>query len=325
LAQRQISAGLEWHLQQNRFTGDIGDFTKFGLLRALSKEQRLGVVWYLYPDENHNQNGRHIAYLDDPKHWRHLDPVLFDGIQEIVRSGFRDVRTIENSGLLGDATFFRKPLSFEGNTESRTKQRAAWFREALSGLGDSRVIFADPDNGLCEDRIYQMESKPHWKRMPLSEAHVLTAGRTGIFYHHNSRWPGGHIKEIQHWMSLLGPDTIGLYWRRYSNRTFFIVHPRADIKYRVNEFAQLWAPHFELVSLDRESPPIQLSPKQSATKDRNLSTTPKVCPECGHAFKGTGWGGMDAHWKAKHENIMPYEEAWPHIKAGKSPSAEITR
>ena len=42
----------------------------------------------------------------------------------------------------------------------------------------------------------------------------------------------------------------------------------------------------------------------------------KVCPECGHVFKGNGWDGIDAHWKSKHDDIMPYEEAWPLLKSG---------
>lgn len=28
-------------------------------------------------------------------------------------------------------------------------------------------------------------------------------------------------------------------------------------------------------------------------------------------------GGIDAHWKSKHESVMPYAESWPLIKAGK--------
>jgi predicted RNase H-like nuclease len=43
----------------------------------------------------------------------------------------------------------------------------------------------------------------------------------------------------------------------------------------------------------------------------------KVCPECGHIFKGNGWDGIDAHWRSKHERILPYEEAWPLLKSGK--------
>ncbi len=37
---------------------------------------------------------------------------------------------------------------------------------------------------------------------------------------------------------------------------------------------------------------------------------PRVCPECGHVFAGNGWDGIDAHWKSKHENVMPYKEFW---------------
>lgn len=41
-----------------------------------------------------------------------------------------------------------------------------------------------------------------------------------------------------------------------------------------------------------------------------LVTAKKRCPECGHSFQGSGWDGIDAHWKAKHESVMPYKEFW---------------
>lgn len=68
------------------------------------------------------------------------------------------------------------------------------------------------------------------------------------------------------------------------------------------------------------------SPEQKA-KPKSLADTPtnddgrKICPECGRPFNGDGWLGIDAHWKAKHENIMPYHKAWPIIKSGGKPSA----
>ena len=37
---------------------------------------------------------------------------------------------------------------------------------------------------------------------------------------------------------------------------------------------------------------------------------PRICPECRHEFKGNGWDGIDAHWKSKHEDVMPYKEFW---------------
>lgn len=35
-----------------------------------------------------------------------------------------------------------------------------------------------------------------------------------------------------------------------------------------------------------------------------------ICPECGHQFKGYGFDGIDAHWRARHEAVMPYKQAW---------------
>ena len=42
----------------------------------------------------------------------------------------------------------------------------------------------------------------------------------------------------------------------------------------------------------------------------------KVCPECGYRFRGNGYDGIDSHWRAKHEDVMPYEEAWKLIESG---------
>ena len=50
--------------------------------------------------------------------------------------------------------------------------------------------------------------------------------------------------------------------------------------------------------------------------DEPQTKAQKVCPECGHVFKGNGWDGIDAHWRARHEDVMKYEVAWPRLKAG---------
>ena len=49
---------------------------------------------------------------------------------------------------------------------------------------------------------------------------------------------------------------------------------------------------------------------------------PRVCPECGHRFRGNGWDGIDAHWRKNHEMILPYELAWPLIRAGNYDSTD---
>lgn len=45
-------------------------------------------------------------------------------------------------------------------------------------------------------------------------------------------------------------------------------------------------------------------------------TNRNVCPECGYPFKGNGFDGIEAHWRANHEEVMLYCDAWPKIKNG---------
>lgn len=52
------------------------------------------------------------------------------------------------------------------------------------------------------------------------------------------------------------------------------------------------------------------------------STNPKTCPECGYVFKGKGWDGVDAHWRSKHEEVMPYERACRSLKGGSTPDGQ---
>ncbi len=53
---------------QNRYTGDVGDFGKYGLLRALCSDDgkrklKLGVNWYLVPDMGNPGDGGFIDYV----------------------------------------------------------------------------------------------------------------------------------------------------------------------------------------------------------------------------------------------------------------------
>jgi predicted DNA-binding protein len=48
----------------------------------------------------------------------------------------------------------------------------------------------------------------------------------------------------------------------------------------------------------------------------------KICPECGHRFRGHGWDGIDAHWRKEHETVLPCEVAWPLLQSGTYDSSE---
>ena len=78
---------------QNQYVGDIGDFGKYGLLRALAGDPlRLGVIWHLFPDEPPKEpgkgDGKFIDYLCNPKprdsKLRDCDSYLYDELLKIV-------------------------------------------------------------------------------------------------------------------------------------------------------------------------------------------------------------------------------------------------
>lgn len=71
-----------------------------------------------------------------------------------------------------------------------------------------------------------------------------------------------------------------------------------------------------------ENEPGEKITRLAAPKKTGKASASKICPECGHKFRGNGWDGIDAHWRAHHEEIMPYHLAWPIINEGGKPSAK---
>src|SRR5262245_37283175 len=95
---------------QNRYVGDVGDFGKYALLRrlcGLPGEQRaqLGIVWCLFPDENHNKDGRHISYLSRPE-FLDLDVELLQALKKIIASGRRCVSAVKKASIFPPGTVF---------------------------------------------------------------------------------------------------------------------------------------------------------------------------------------------------------------------------
>ena len=236
---------------QDAYVGDIGDFAKYGLLRALGVERRLGVAWYLHPGQPRHESGgdgRFTQYLLDPATWSALDPELFEALGVLVGSRKRSVRSIEASGLLGEAVFAGEPLDLrEIAPRTRESWRRQWFRRVTSRLADCEIIFADPDNGLCLDERFRPTRRESAKGIPLAEVAELVGSRPAIIYHHNSRFRGGHAEEIRSWMGRLPNCDRAWYWRRWSNRTFFILNADSRIEERLQRFADRWKPHADLV------------------------------------------------------------------------------
>ncbi|WP_103020141.1 hypothetical protein [Salinibacter altiplanensis] len=166
---------------KNQYFGDINDYYKYGLLRALLRPASMDLLvgWMLTPDEG-STDGRKTSYLDRPDRYRSLDPELFDFLSRAVQNDQRrGVSAIEETGLLPRASYFSRFIP-DGRNE-----RSGYFDALLSMGGD--IIFFDPDNGLeikSKDRGHKSSSK----YLFFDEVQrTWSSGRSVLIYQHFPR------------------------------------------------------------------------------------------------------------------------------------------
>ena len=129
---------------KHQYVGDINDYRKYALLRALSADgqNHIGVCWMLTPDDGGADGGK-LAYLQQPEHFRRFDPELFDILAHVAAEpDRRRLQTIENSGTVAGARYCNETLPDD------LVNRAAYMERCVSQLGDTELVFFDPDNGL---------------------------------------------------------------------------------------------------------------------------------------------------------------------------------
>lgn len=98
---------------KDQYFGDVNDFRKYGLLRALAVSEglRLGVCWMLTDGDN-GTDGNFLGYLGNPIQYRHHDPELFDWLKQVIEVEMaRRTASVEKSTLLGPAVFQSKILT----------------------------------------------------------------------------------------------------------------------------------------------------------------------------------------------------------------------
>jgi hypothetical protein len=267
---------------QDRYTGDIGDFVKLAILRTLAPGHRLGVGWWLYPNERHNGDGRHIGYLDRPAVWRGLDPQAFDHLKALVAAGDRQVAALQDERLLPNAVYFAEPVPSEGSAPTRRLARLNWLDRLRAALDECDVVFVDPDNGF-ETKDFDPGAPKAGKSISLSELQSLRRpGRTLLVYHHQTRMAGGHNYELEHWGKRLraaGFDQVdALRASAFSARAFFLLDGSSNLRDRAAALADRWVGHLSwrpgLGLGDRSSVPDTGSCRTRASPNRRtLSRT----------------------------------------------------
>lgn len=174
---------------KDQYFGDLNDYRKYGLLRALAAGDslKIGVCWMLTPPDG-RRDGSRLRYFEQPERFRAHDPLLFDALRESVKvRRVRRVAEIERAWSAGVLT--RSSLAQPETQGARQRRslgqpvagedtrapllpgasfypevvpdgaisRAVWCQRMLGHLRDADLIFFDPDNGL------EVPSKP-WGR-----------------------------------------------------------------------------------------------------------------------------------------------------------------
>jgi len=168
---------------KNQYFGDINDYRKYGLLRALTGNGtlRTAVCWMLTPDDG-RRDGKRVSYLYYPLMWQHHDPELFNSLREtVLNKKTRDVREAEKTSLLHNACFHAAPVP-DGAPE-----REEYFKSFMDIAQHSEVIFFDPDNGIEVPSMpfgWKGSSKyTYWREIITA----FTSGHSVLVYQHFPR------------------------------------------------------------------------------------------------------------------------------------------
>ncbi|MGT2465040.1 hypothetical protein ACVOMV_06035 [Mesorhizobium atlanticum] len=129
---------------KHQYVGDISDYRKYALLRALSwgGANRIGVCWMLTPSDGSSDGGK-LAYLQQPERYRQFDPPLFDILAHASEEPHRRrLQSIEDSGAIPGAAYFNELLPDE------KAGRDTFMDCCESDFKRADIVFFDPDNGL---------------------------------------------------------------------------------------------------------------------------------------------------------------------------------
>lgn len=170
---------------QDRYAGDVGDFGKFGMLRCIENVGlKVGINWYLVGDESHNNDGKHIGYLEDDK-YRGCDDALLESLNGMLRQNVRSVAELERLDLLRTRKYYHERLVEPGLQYGTDRDQ--WHKGGLETLAGCDVVFLDPDNGLLPKSVSLGSDKSIKYVLPEEILDYYDAGYSVAFYSQRTR------------------------------------------------------------------------------------------------------------------------------------------
>ena len=129
---------------KEQYVGDISDYRKYALLRALSfgGSNCIGVCWMLTPSDG-SSDGNKLGYLEQTDRYRHFDAELFDILSHASSEpDRRRLQVIEDSNTIPGSAYFNGLLADD------LASRRTYMDGCLADFSGADLVFFDPDNGM---------------------------------------------------------------------------------------------------------------------------------------------------------------------------------
>ena len=170
---------------QDRYAGDIGDFGKIGLLKALQAQGlSIGVNWYLVEPMDTERKSDGTYKQEDgkyliPEKLQVCDTLLAEKLTKIAKSDHRSIRSLDQGNFILNARYYSEPVSVAGREE--------WHKKALDLLNDLDIVFVDPDNGMLVKSVGKKSVKSVKYTFYEEVRDYVRRGQSVLIYNHRSR------------------------------------------------------------------------------------------------------------------------------------------
>lgn len=240
---------------QDRYAGDVGDFGKFGMLRCMEKlGLKVGINWYLVGDESHNNDGKHIGYLEDEKYCG-CDDELLASLKSMLEEGIRSVSEIEKLNLLNTQKYYHERM-----IEPRAQvgmMRSEWHQKGMVAMAGCDLVFLDPDNGMLPRSVSRGSDKSIKYVLPEEIMDYYEAGHSVAFYSHRTREQ--LVVYLERFAELFdeaerrSARIKGITFKRGTVRDYFFILHEEHMSRVENSLERIlnskWSQHFEIIQI----------------------------------------------------------------------------